>query len=122
MCIRDRYQRRVRVAALHSSLMFHSVAPPGFPVVQYVRNSQVHTGTLTPLMCMIDTSVYSRNRVFRCLGSSKLGKSNILVAMERTSSPYLELSLIHISEPTRLLSISYAVFCLKKKKIILNKL
>src|SRR5678816_4862004 len=28
--------------------------------------------------------------------------------------PYL--SLIHISEPTRLLSISYAVFCLKKKK------
>src|SRR5678815_4950264 len=28
----------------------------------------------------------------------------------------LSLSLIHISEPTRLLSISYAVFCLKKKK------
>src|SRR5678816_1106870 len=26
------------------------------------------------------------------------------------------LSLIHISEPTRLLSITYAVFCLKKKK------
>ena len=25
-----------------------------------------------------------------------------------------DLSLIHISEPTRLLSISYAVFCLKK--------
>src|SRR5678815_297379 len=30
--------------------------------------------------------------------------------------PVLLLSLIHISEPTRLLSISYAVFCLKKKK------
>src|SRR5678816_4431660 len=29
--------------------------------------------------------------------------------------PVLMLSLIHISEPTRLLSISYAVFCLKKK-------
>eukprot|EP00658_Telonema_sp_P-2_P054669 TRINITY_DN43493_c0_g1_i2.p1 TRINITY_DN43493_c0_g1~~TRINITY_DN43493_c0_g1_i2.p1 ORF type:complete len:250 (+),score=32.76 TRINITY_DN43493_c0_g1_i2:503-1252(+) len=29
-----------------------------------------------------------------------------------------DLSLIHISEPTRLLSISYAVFCLKKKKKI----
>src|SRR5660398_296984 len=27
-----------------------------------------------------------------------------------------ELSLIHISEPTRLRRISYAVFCLKKKK------
>src|SRR5678815_5875374 len=30
--------------------------------------------------------------------------------------PHVTLSLIHISEPTRLLSISYAVFCLKKKK------
>eukprot|EP00658_Telonema_sp_P-2_P080687 TRINITY_DN8082_c0_g1_i3.p1 TRINITY_DN8082_c0_g1~~TRINITY_DN8082_c0_g1_i3.p1 ORF type:complete len:266 (-),score=75.72 TRINITY_DN8082_c0_g1_i3:61-858(-) len=32
-----------------------------------------------------------------------------------------ELSLIHISEPTRLLSISYAVFCLKKKKTHKNR-
>mgnify|MGYP007068836891 CR=1 FL=1 len=32
----------------------------------------------------------------------------------RVGAPLL-LSLIHISEPTRLLSISYAVFCLKKK-------
>src|SRR5450759_1115012 len=30
--------------------------------------------------------------------------------------PLLRLSLIHISEPTRLGMISYAVFCLKKKK------
>src|SRR5674536_60240 len=33
-----------------------------------------------------------------------------------TCSKSLFLSLIHISEPTRLLSISYAVFCLKKQK------
>eukprot|EP00658_Telonema_sp_P-2_P082325 TRINITY_DN8681_c0_g1_i7.p1 TRINITY_DN8681_c0_g1~~TRINITY_DN8681_c0_g1_i7.p1 ORF type:complete len:248 (+),score=43.01 TRINITY_DN8681_c0_g1_i7:477-1220(+) len=33
-----------------------------------------------------------------------------------SSSSSVDLSLIHISEPTRLLSISYAVFCLKKKK------
>src|SRR5665254_13456 len=32
------------------------------------------------------------------------------------NSGVFDLSLIHISEPTRLLSISYAVFCLKKKK------
>src|SRR5678816_4733940 len=32
---------------------------------------------------------------------------------EATGAPFL--SLIHISEPTRLLSISYAGFCLKKK-------
>src|SRR5678816_1403676 len=34
--------------------------------------------------------------------------------LQKQHSPHL--SLIHISEPTRLLSISYAVFCLKKKK------
>ena len=33
------------------------------------------------------------------------------------SMPYQDLSLIHISEPTRQAEISYAVFCLKKKKI-----
>eukprot|EP00658_Telonema_sp_P-2_P028299 TRINITY_DN21705_c0_g1_i1.p1 TRINITY_DN21705_c0_g1~~TRINITY_DN21705_c0_g1_i1.p1 ORF type:complete len:224 (-),score=28.06 TRINITY_DN21705_c0_g1_i1:118-705(-) len=38
-----------------------------------------------------------------------------LVLPPRRSS-HQTLSLIHISEPTRLLSISYAVFCLKKKK------
>ena len=32
------------------------------------------------------------------------------------------LSLIHISEPTRQEAISYAVFCLKKKKLIINSL
>src|SRR5660398_213612 len=38
-----------------------------------------------------------------------------LLAQPAPFSPFL-LSLIHISEPTRLRRISYAVFCLKKKK------
>src|SRR5678816_528889 len=43
-------------------------------------------------------------------------------SMEGFLSDHKEnLSLIHISEPTRLLSISYAVFCLKKKKKNLRK-
>src|SRR5678816_4631912 len=33
----------------------------------------------------------------------------------QTSRFVCDMNLIHISEPTRLLSISYAVFCLKKK-------
>ena len=37
------------------------------------------------------------------------------------ANPAYDLSLIHISEPTRLLSISYAVFCLKKKSQLLNQ-
>src|SRR5450756_649926 len=35
---------------------------------------------------------------------------------QKTLATHLTLSLIHISEPTRLGMISYAVFCLKKKK------
>src|SRR5678815_808430 len=44
-------------------------------------------------------------------------ENGTLTREERFSSkgPVSILSLIHISEPTRLLSISYAVFCLKKK-------
>src|SRR5680860_1632470 len=37
--------------------------------------------------------------------------------LEQADSPLIYLSLIHISEPTRRTPISYAVFCLKKKKI-----
>src|SRR5665648_598625 len=36
--------------------------------------------------------------------------------MQKPDDEDIEISLIHISEPTRLGMISYAVFCLKKKK------
>eukprot|EP00658_Telonema_sp_P-2_P032089 TRINITY_DN23855_c0_g1_i1.p1 TRINITY_DN23855_c0_g1~~TRINITY_DN23855_c0_g1_i1.p1 ORF type:complete len:699 (-),score=231.86 TRINITY_DN23855_c0_g1_i1:70-2166(-) len=48
-----------------------------------------------------------------CIATSEALKS---VAEFVQSNEMVSLSLIHISEPTRLLSISYAVFCLKKKK------
>ena len=41
---------------------------------------------------------------------------NVTLYTQKYTPPHL--SLIHISEPTRLLSISYAVFCLKKKIIL----
>src|SRR5450756_2957280 len=41
---------------------------------------------------------------------------DVVLGGERTASLGVPLSLIHISEPTRLGMISYAVFCLKKKK------
>src|SRR5450759_1988652 len=45
------------------------------------------------------------------------GKIRGVVADAHIHKPTVEgLSLIHISEPTRLGMISYAVFCLKKKK------
>ena len=39
----------------------------------------------------------------------------VVIATGKPELAVAPLSLIHISEPTRLLSISYAVFCLKKK-------
>eukprot|EP00658_Telonema_sp_P-2_P077801 TRINITY_DN712_c0_g1_i1.p1 TRINITY_DN712_c0_g1~~TRINITY_DN712_c0_g1_i1.p1 ORF type:complete len:1164 (-),score=423.48 TRINITY_DN712_c0_g1_i1:47-3538(-) len=42
--------------------------------------------------------------------------ANRFVPPDKSVYKFRYLSLIHISEPTRLLSISYAVFCLKKKK------
>ena len=48
------------------------------------------------------------------LNEADLKKKVELSIIEKGKGYYL--SLIHISEPTRLLSISYAVFCLKKKK------
>ena len=49
--------------------------------------------------------------------TDKLCQSTNFLHFELTGN----LSLIHISEPTRLLSISYAVFCLKKTKQKKNK-
>ena len=46
----------------------------------------------------------------------RAGEGAIAIDVEQGKSYYWCLSLIHISEPTRLRRISYAVFCLKKKK------
>eukprot|EP00658_Telonema_sp_P-2_P035950 TRINITY_DN26081_c0_g1_i1.p1 TRINITY_DN26081_c0_g1~~TRINITY_DN26081_c0_g1_i1.p1 ORF type:complete len:108 (+),score=24.08 TRINITY_DN26081_c0_g1_i1:113-436(+) len=51
----------------------------------------------------------------RLQGSIGNGTSSVPEMLPSSLLP-IHLSLIHISEPTRLLSISYAVFCLKKKK------
>src|SRR5678815_2733833 len=77
------------------------------PVAPGIRVLALRTPTLPPAA---HTNVYL------------VGPDAGPVAVIDPGSPYpdqqaiLDLSLIHISEPTRLLSISYAVFCLKKKK------
>src|SRR5678816_4700743 len=52
--------------------------------------------------------------------STRVGENFLVSLLGRVSYDYKGkyLSLIHISEPTRLLSISYAVFCLTKKKCV----
>ena len=65
-------------------------------------------------MCIRD-STYTKPGIYTVLLNADGPGGNDSV--ERTDLiSVLGLSLIHISEPTRLLSNSYAVFCLKKKK------
>ena len=55
--------------------------------------------------------------VMMLAGAENGGTPNIIVVIIGNLIVLgMELSLIHISEPTRLGMISYAVFCLKKKK------
>eukprot|EP00658_Telonema_sp_P-2_P018784 TRINITY_DN17359_c0_g1_i3.p1 TRINITY_DN17359_c0_g1~~TRINITY_DN17359_c0_g1_i3.p1 ORF type:complete len:222 (-),score=50.74 TRINITY_DN17359_c0_g1_i3:3-668(-) len=53
-----------------------------------------------------------------CIDRERQNEDIDRASLRKFSQMYL--SLIHISEPTRLLSISYAVFCLKKKKKIIS--
>src|SRR5678815_358606 len=71
-------------------------------------NQRIAELALGPLAARLRERVATIQTVGGC-GALRLG-AEILKATRK------ELSLIHISEPTRLLSISYAVFCLKKKK------
>ena len=54
-------------------------------------------------------------RGFRLMGGDKKGGTFDFASSNELWRASLDLSLIHISEPTRLRRISYAVFCLKKK-------
>src|SRR5678815_4168849 len=96
----------------------HEVCPvwPGQPMTAHwgIHDPAAVEGT-------DDEKLRAFNRAFRELDARlKLFTSLRLemldrMALKRQLDAIGELSLIHISEPTRLLSISYAVFCLKKK-------
>ena len=65
-----------------------------------------HVGTAVAWYLVVVRNCYSKAQ------KDSLGTDSARTAKEDS----LSLSLIHISEPTRLGMISYAVFCLKKKK------
>src|SRR5678810_1404526 len=74
-------------------LFSNSVAPP------------IVAGSLA-VLDLLEKSTELRDRL----------ESNTKYFREGMTSSGFDLSLIHISEPTRQAEISYAVFCLKKKK------
>src|SRR5678816_929984 len=61
------------------------------------------------------TAVYYNKETRKALSEAEAAKMTE-AQLAGYAKKDIDLSLIHISEPTRLLSISYAVFCLKKKK------
>src|SRR5678816_3382431 len=65
-------------------------------------------------MCIRDSN--DSGHISSTLSDKHSTKISSLDTNQRIYANVTLLSLIHISEPTRLLSISYAVFCLKKKK------
>src|SRR5678816_4717961 len=72
-------------------------------------------------LSFIDSTSWKSSRLVsplsrRVVFSSRIRLSAVRACGYSLASSIQYLSLIHISEPTRLLSISYAVFCLKKKK------
>eukprot|EP00658_Telonema_sp_P-2_P042479 TRINITY_DN30500_c0_g1_i3.p1 TRINITY_DN30500_c0_g1~~TRINITY_DN30500_c0_g1_i3.p1 ORF type:complete len:166 (-),score=22.68 TRINITY_DN30500_c0_g1_i3:9-506(-) len=79
----------------------------------FSSNHNIHCLAMAPLLLQrINIANY-----LTCYDmSSRVCVSNLQATISVHRSDVLPLSLIHISEPTRLLSISYAVFCLKKKK------
>eukprot|EP00658_Telonema_sp_P-2_P078822 TRINITY_DN7475_c0_g2_i3.p1 TRINITY_DN7475_c0_g2~~TRINITY_DN7475_c0_g2_i3.p1 ORF type:complete len:110 (+),score=31.06 TRINITY_DN7475_c0_g2_i3:92-421(+) len=106
MCIRDRggvppWNQWFTGLLFISSIMESSCAQPILPVPSTSKNRK-RVLTFTTL----------------CLNTSQslVRKGDESTAMLGCWGEAVYLSLIHISEPTRLLSISYAVFCLKKKK------
>src|SRR5678815_1640568 len=73
-----------------------------------VAGDRVRTESLVAPLCQLS----ERHAVLHAAGYV----DDVRACTRRAGVQLLQdLSLIHISEPTRLLSISYAVFCLKKK-------
>ena len=107
MCIRDRY-----VAEW---------------VLKHRKRAGAGTGNFPGAECLYLT-VGVNETVYGVLGISIEKKQlesfekSILQAIIGECALALELSLIHISEPTRRTPISYAVFCLKTKKKKINLL
>eukprot|EP00658_Telonema_sp_P-2_P057719 TRINITY_DN46132_c0_g1_i1.p1 TRINITY_DN46132_c0_g1~~TRINITY_DN46132_c0_g1_i1.p1 ORF type:complete len:153 (-),score=18.44 TRINITY_DN46132_c0_g1_i1:27-485(-) len=86
-------------------------------ILQHCRctnEEMVHVG----LQHLVGLGLTGAYNIGGTMGGARGLPHNHLGTIHTLKLPVLcvDLSLIHISEPTRLLSISYAVFCLKKKK------
>src|SRR5674536_381789 len=103
MCIRD------RVLLLNTA---------DDPVIERILTPRIALTVAEHLAFEVghDVLVVMSDMTSYCEALREVSAARLEIPARRAYPGYLYLSLIHISEPTRLLSISYAVFCLKKKK------
>eukprot|EP00658_Telonema_sp_P-2_P046142 TRINITY_DN34254_c0_g1_i1.p1 TRINITY_DN34254_c0_g1~~TRINITY_DN34254_c0_g1_i1.p1 ORF type:complete len:137 (+),score=44.50 TRINITY_DN34254_c0_g1_i1:279-689(+) len=104
-------------AAMRAAISNHTgmdAIPPTDGQIQTFRDSLAHA--LTQRTLEEATSKQASEDARRRLDTTFT--LNPVFKATPNNSNGTNLSLIHISEPTRLLSISYAVFCLKKKTAV----
>eukprot|EP00825_Cyclidium_porcatum_P037505 TRINITY_DN4155_c0_g2_i3.p2 TRINITY_DN4155_c0_g2~~TRINITY_DN4155_c0_g2_i3.p2 ORF type:complete len:147 (-),score=42.42 TRINITY_DN4155_c0_g2_i3:9-449(-) len=128
MCIRDRYQRRVHgEKKILISNLCYTIDFMDLIVQQLVSQgidkelaekayNQCKSKDLTSIIKWI--TEYQEKQAIEMSIQDNYGQQNQNVEGNQNLDKKEDnnLSLIHISEPTRLGMISYAVFCLKKKK------
>src|SRR5678816_4644195 len=107
MCIRDRPGAGLQVNYLVSANGSVAVSDT------IIRNNHATSTGGGLYVSAGTTAVFTANLIAGNSADSQYGAG--FVTCSGQNSLFYNLSLIHISEPTRLLSISYAVFCLKKK-------
>src|SRR5450759_5852095 len=97
----------------------HVTTPTKAKTISLLQNTSILLGDAVSVTRMVPNR-YSWVNDWTPRISRKYSRNGLVAdrsaVPEVAAGPSLTLSLIHISEPTRLGMISYAVFCLKKKK------
>src|SRR5665647_3776713 len=111
----------MRLQALHQSDMpSDSLVTEIFKIRRYLRKAISFGNILNFIInTILNTVLVQSHDKFHVFTNSICpvpANLNNLAPFKNTKSTGYNLSLIHISEPTRRTPISYAVFCLKKKK------
>ena len=86
------------------------------PANRAARLAQADSGLRLPAPTLEGELAVEHRLVIHRQHSGTEDQVQVMAAFGAAPQAQVQLSLIHISEPTRLRRISYAVFCLKKKR------